>query len=306
VIATQIYLPASSLLPFRLSQAQQLSLGSVHPVLFHIGPLVIPSYGALAAVGVLLALVLALRTARKLQVDPNRIWNLSIIMLFTALVGSRLLLVIANWTVLRRHPIWILSLAMVHHPVLAAIGSVIALAVAVVYARKRALPLLTTADVLAAPAALGLGFEQFGALMAGSGYGTGARVPWALVYTDPLAARWSDAPLGIAVHPVQAYAGLCFFAIAVAISLWLPHRRQSGDLAGIFLMTSGVTLFITEFWRDPVGRGAIFRGILKGPQVAGILLVVLGALALLERTSERISPRTIAVEQSQMTSEIDS
>jgi phosphatidylglycerol:prolipoprotein diacylglycerol transferase len=280
----------------------------VHPVLFHIGSLVIPSYGALAAVGVLLALMLALRTARKLDIDPNRIWNLSIIMLFTALVGSRLLLVIANWTVLRRHPIWMLTLAMVHHPMLAAIGSVIALAVAVVYARMRRLPLRTTADVLAAPAALGLGFEQFGALMAGSGYGTGAHVPWAVVYTDPLAARWSDAPLGIAVHPVQAYAGLCFFAIAIAIVLWLPHRRQDGDLAGIFLMTSGVTLFITEFWRDPVGRGAILKGILKGPQVAGVVLVVLGAFFLLDRTSEHVSRSTTAMEESRMTgtSEIDS
>ncbi len=227
-------------------------------------------------------------------------------MLFTALVGSRLLLVAANWTVLRRHPIWMLSLAMVHHPMLAAIGSVIALAVAVVYARMRSLPLLATADVLAAPAALGLGFEQIGALMAGSGYGTGARVPWAVIYTDTLAERWSDAPLGIAVHPVQAYAALCFFAIAVAIVLWLPHRRQNGDLAGIFLMTSGATLFITEFWRDPVGRGAVFKGILKGPQVAGVVLVVLGALVLLERTSEHISSGVIAVEQSQMTSETDS
>lgn len=273
----------------------------MHPVLFHIGFLVVPSSGALAAVGVVSALVLALRTARKLHVDPNRIWNLSIIMLFTALVGSRLLLVVANWTVLRRHPMWMLNLAMVHHPILAAIGSLIAVAVAVVYARVRSLPLRTTADVLAAPAALGLGFEQSGALMAGSGYGTGARVPWAVVYTDPLAARWSDAPLGIAVHPVQAYAGLCFFAIAVVIMLWLPHRRQNGDLAGIFLITSGATLFITEFWRDPVGRGAVLKGILKGPQVAGVVLVVLGALVLLERTSEHLSSSAIAMKESRMT-----
>ena len=60
---------------------------SVHPILFHIGSLVIPSYGAMAAAGVLLALMFAMRTARKLGVDPNRIWNLCVLMLFTALVG---------------------------------------------------------------------------------------------------------------------------------------------------------------------------------------------------------------------------
>jgi phosphatidylglycerol:prolipoprotein diacylglycerol transferase len=271
----------------------------VHPVLIHVGAFVIPSYGAVAALGVLFALILAVHTARRLEVDPNRVWNLSILTLFTALLGSRLLLVAANWTVLRRHPMWMLSLAMIHHPLLAGIGTLIALAVAGAYALARHLPLRATADVLAAPVALGLGFEQIGALLAGSGYGTGTHLPWAVTYTDPLAERWSDAPLGIPVHPVQAYAALCFFAIAVALMLWLPHRRQNGDLAGIFLMAAGATLFITELWRDPIGRGAIFKGILKGPQAAGVGLVLAGALLLLERKSERISSTHTAREEAQ-------
>jgi phosphatidylglycerol---prolipoprotein diacylglyceryl transferase len=261
----------------------------VHPVLFHIGALVIPSYGAVAALGLLLALMLALHIARQLRVDPNRIWNLSILMLFTALVGSRLLLVIANWAVLRSHPLWILSVAMVHHPLLAGIASLIAFAVAAVYAGLHHMPFRLTADVLAAPVALGLGFEQIGALLAGSGYGTGAHVPWAIIYTDPLAARWSDAPLGIPVHPVQAYAAICFIALATGLVLWLPHRRQHGELAGLFLIAAGVILYVTEFWRDPLGRGALFGGILKGPQLAGILFVLGGAALLLERPSQRIT-----------------
>lgn len=270
----------------------------MHPVLFHIGSLVIPSYGATAALGVLLALMLALYTARKVAIDANRIWNLCILMLFTALIGSRLLLVIANWTALRDHPLWILTLAMVHHPLLAAIGTLFALAIATVYAWVNHLPFRATADTLAAPAALGLGFEQTGALLAGSGYGTGALVPWAITYTDPLAARWSGAPLGIPVHPVQAYAALCFFAIALGLVLCLPHRRQNGDLAGIFLVATGIVLFVTEFWRDPIGRGALLHGIIKGPQAAGIVLVLAGAILLLERSSQRIAISSARVETS--------
>lgn len=269
----------------------------VHPVLFHIGSLVIPSYGAITAVGVLLALMLALRTARMLHVDTNRVWNLCVITLFAAFVGSRLLLVIANWTVLRRHPAWMLSLAMIHHPLLSAVGASIAVVIVVIYTRTHKLVLRTTADVLAAPAALGLAFEQIGALMAGSGYGTGTHLPWAVVYTDPLAARWSDAPLGIPVHPVQAYAALCFFAIAIGTVLWLPHRRQNGDLAGIFFMATGATTFITEFWRDPLGRGALFNGILKGPQVGGIVLVLAGMLLLLEHRSDRLEESALSSTQ---------
>jgi phosphatidylglycerol:prolipoprotein diacylglycerol transferase len=262
----------------------------VHPVLFHFGALVIPSYGAVAALGLLLSLMLALRIARRIGVDPNRIWNLCILMLFTALIGSRLLLVAANWKVLRDHPLWALSVAMIHHPLIAAIGALIAIAVAAVYAGLHNMPFRATADVLSAPLALGLAFEQIGALLAGSGYGTGSHLPWAITYTDPLAERWSDAPLGIPVHPVQAYAAVCFFAIAIGLLLWLPRRRQNGELAGLFLMSAGVVAYITEFWRDPIGRGAVLNGILKGPQVAAIILVLGGAALLLDRPLQRIIP----------------
>jgi len=269
----------------------------VHPVLFHIGALVIPSYGAVAALGLLLALMLGLRTARKIGIDPNRIWNLCILMLFTALIGSRLLLVVANWKVLRSHPLWVLSIATVHHPLLAALASLIAFAVAAVYAGLHHMPYRVTADVLAPPLALGLAFEQIGALLAGSGYGTGSHLPWAVVYTDPLAERWSDAPLGISVHPVQAYAAICFSLIAIGLVLWLPRRRQNGDLAGLLLICTGIVMYVTEFWRDPLGRGAVFNGILKGPQLAAIVLVLGGALLLLDLPSERIIPATRASSQ---------
>jgi phosphatidylglycerol:prolipoprotein diacylglycerol transferase len=265
-------------------------LFQVHPVLFHIGALVIPSYGAVAALGLLLALMLGLRTARKIGIDPNRIWNLCILMLFTALIGSRLLLVVANWKVLRSHPLWVLSIATVHHPLLAALASLIAFAVAAVYAGLHHMPYRVTADVLAPPLALGLAFEQIGAFLAGSGYGTGSHLPWAVVYTDPLAERWSDAPLGISVHPVQAYTAICFSLIAIGLVLWLPRRRQNGDLAGLLLICTGIVMYVTEFWRDPLGRGAVFDGILKGPQLAAIVLVLGGALLLLDLPSERIIP----------------
>ena len=269
----------------------------MHLVLFHIGALVIPSYGAVAALGLLLALMLGLRTARKIGIDPNRIWNLCILMLFTALIGSRLLLVVANWKVLRSHPLWVLSIATVHHPLLAALASLIAFAVAAVYAGLHHMPYRVTADVLAPPLALGLAFEQIGALLAGSGYGTGSHLPWAVVYTDPLAERWSDAPLGISVHPVQAYAAICFSLIAIGLVLWLPRRRQNGDLAGLLLICTGIVMYVTEFWRDPLGRGAVFNGILKGPQLAAIVLVLGGALLLLDLPSERIIPAARASSQ---------
>jgi phosphatidylglycerol:prolipoprotein diacylglycerol transferase len=255
----------------------------VHPVLFHIGAILIPAYGALAALGVVAGLFLAQRTARIAQLNPGQVWNLCIVALFAALVGERLLLVLMNWSELRLHPSWMLGLAMIHHPLLVAAGALVGLVCATVYACWLRLPLAATADALAAPVALGLAFEQIGGLMAGSGYGTETAVRWAVTYTNPLAARWSGTPLGIPLHPVQAYAALAYLTLSVLLLVWLSARRQQGDVAGMGLMGIGVAIFITELWRDPEGRGVVLGGALDGPQIAAIALVMAGALVLLER-----------------------
>jgi phosphatidylglycerol:prolipoprotein diacylglycerol transferase len=266
----------------------------VHPVLFHIGALLIPSYGALAALGVLLALVLAQRTARTVGLNPGHVWNVCVIALFAALVGSRLMLVIVNWRDLVRHPLWMLGLATIHHPLLAAAGLFVGSLAAWAYAHWQHMPLATTADALAAPLALGLAFEQVGALLSGSGYGIETSVPWAVVYTHPLAARWSGAPLAVPVHPVQAYAAIAYLTLALLLLVWLPARRQRGDVAGLAMIGTGVALYITEFWRDPEGRGSFSRGAIDAPQIAAIILVLIGALILRERKSQSNQSRQTA------------
>jgi phosphatidylglycerol---prolipoprotein diacylglyceryl transferase len=255
----------------------------VHPVLFHIGPILIPSYGVMTALGILFALALALRTARMADLSPNQIWNLAIIALFAAIVGSRLLLVVVNFAVVRTHPAWLLSLAMIHHPLLSAVDAVLAILAAGFYLRWQKMPLRSTADALAAPLALGLAFEQFGALLAGSGFGTETTPRLGVVYTSPFAALWSGAPLGVPLHPVQAYAGLAFLTLALMLIVWLPNRRQQGDIAGLWLIGTGTAVYFTEFLRDPEGRGSVLRGALDAPQLAAIVLVLVGALVLLQR-----------------------
>ena len=268
-------------------------LAQVHPVLFHIGAVLIPSYGASAAVGVLLALFLAQRTARIAGLNTGHVWNLCVVALFTALLAQRLLLVGLNLRGLRHHPSWLLALAMVHHPLLATVGFLAGASAAAVSVRWRKLPFWTTVDALAAPLALGLAFEQLGALLAGSGYGTETDVPWAVTYTRPQAAIWSGTPLGIPLHPVQAYAALAFLTLSVILLVWQPAIRQPGDLAGLCFLGIGVAVFITELWRDTEGRGILFNGALDGPQVGAIVLVLAGTLILVDRKIWRVKRETV-------------
>jgi phosphatidylglycerol---prolipoprotein diacylglyceryl transferase len=241
----------------------------------------------MAAVGVLLALVSAQQTARVAGVNPAHVWNLCVVSVCAALASERLLLVAANWSALGRHPAWALGLGVIHHPLLGSAGALAGLAGAGWYARGHGMPLRATADVLAAPLALGLACEQAGALLAGSGFGTeaGAGVRWAVTYTSPLAALWSGTPLGVPLHPVQAYAALAFFVLAVFLFAWLPRQRQAGDAAGLWMLGAGAVIFLTEIWRDPEGRGVVLEGALDGPQMAAIGLVLMGAVVLREKRS---------------------
>jgi phosphatidylglycerol:prolipoprotein diacylglycerol transferase len=262
----------------------------VHPLLFHIGLIQIPSYGAMAAVGVLCALFLAQHTALRVGLDAAKVWNLCVAALFAALVGSRLLVIVVNWNDLRKHPLWLLGLAMVHHPLVAAAGGIAAVVAAGFYVVLHKMSLRAVADVLAAPLALAAAFEQFGALMAGSGYGIetgdGFAAHWAVTYEDPLAARWSGAPLGVPVHPAQAYAAFGFLALALFLLVWLPRRSNSGDVAGIGLMGAGVIIYVSELFRDFEGRGVFLKGAVDGPQLAAVGLVFAGA-ALMLRAKRR-------------------
>ena len=176
------------------------------------------------------------------------------------------------------------GLAMVHHPLLAAVGAPSRIAAAVLYARRAAAAARRTADALAAPLALALACEQFGALLAGSGYGTETNVPLGRHLHHPFAARWSGTPLVVPLHPVQAYAAVGFSRSSlVALWLWMPRRRQHGDIGRHRPARLGAAIYFTEFWRDPEGRGSSCSGALDGRKWPPSSCVLAGAVLLRQR-----------------------
>jgi phosphatidylglycerol:prolipoprotein diacylglycerol transferase len=283
-------------IPFGLAILIFDSLSLVHPVLFQIGSLVVPSYGACAALGVLLALWLAQSTARKTGLDPRHGWNILVLGVFAALALSRLVLIAMNLSDLRRHPAWLLAIAMVHHPLLTAVGIAGAAGAAMAYVRWARLPLAVVADSLAAPLSLGMAAEQVGALLAGSDFGresASSSMLGAVTYSNDLAARWSGTPLGVPVYPVQAYAAIGALLLAGISYCWLFLPRRAGDLGGVWLAGAGTLLFVTEVFRDWEGRGVLFGGAVDIPQLVGLGMVLLGGALLLERRSPGASNRKV-------------
>src|ERR1700761_6668718 len=238
----------------------------MHPILFHIGPLIVPSYGVAVALAVLAALALAQWTARRGDLDastgPRHAWNMIVLAVFAAIAIERLLLIVMNLSDLKRHPQWLLAIAMVHHPLLAGVGIAGGVVTIVAYARWARLPLIAVADCLAAPLCLGYAFEQCGALLAGSDFGREviAANTWSVTYTSRFAALWSGAPLGVPVYPVQAYVAAGALALAAALCVFLARPHRSGDIGGVWLLGFGILIFVTEGYRDWEGRGVLLSG----------------------------------------------
>lgn len=239
----------------------------MHPILFRIGGLTIHTYGLFVAMGFLAGMALAVREARRAALDTEKISNLFFWIIISAIIGSRLLYVIAEAPGLITSPLEIFKIwkgGLVFYG-----GVILALAVTIFYIRHNKLPLWTTMDILAPSLALGLAFGRLGCFSAGCCYGRPADVPWAVTFTDPN----SLAPLYIPLHPTQLYecgAALIIFTILM-LTRWA--KRFEGQLMWTFFFLYAVARFIIENYRgDP--RGAVWGDLLSTSQFISLLSAV--------------------------------
>lgn len=227
----------------------------MHPRLLQFGHIAIPTYGALTALALVVALAAAVHFARRLALDPNKIWNLCLCAILTTLIGARLLLVIAHFGAFRQHPFWIIGLSGVRDAWIAPASVLLGVAAAALYALAEGLPLLAVADSLAPAAALALAINRIGAYVSGVDFGIPAALPWSVVYTSRIAALWYHTPLGIPLHPVQLY-GAAVALTAFALLIWRLRRRKAGhghdgELAGVALFIFGLASpFLNLFRAD--------------------------------------------------------
>ncbi|MDD3643707.1 MAG: prolipoprotein diacylglyceryl transferase, partial [Candidatus Krumholzibacteria bacterium] len=68
----------------------------MHPVLIRLGALRIYSYGFMLALSFLVGILLASRRARRRGIDPDMIYDLSIVLVLAAVIGSRGLYILTH------------------------------------------------------------------------------------------------------------------------------------------------------------------------------------------------------------------
>jgi phosphatidylglycerol:prolipoprotein diacylglycerol transferase len=255
----------------------------VFPRLFHIGSFNLPTYGLMAALGLIFGLLLIVKLGSKEGLDPDKLWNLGLIAILSGIVGAKILMIVID-PEYRQHPAQIFSLATLQAAGVWSGGFLLALTMCVWYMRVNKMPVLRTCDVFAPGLALGHAFGRVGCFAAGCCYGRETHVPWAVTFHNPLAAQIVDTPLNIPLHPTQLYEMVlelcnCLFLV------WLIRRKKfEGEIIGTYMIIYGVGRYFIEFFRGDPGRGE-FLGWMSGTQAIAICLVIFGGLLWMRRAT---------------------
>ena len=213
----------------------------MHPFLLHSGHLLLPTFGVLAAIGLMCALSLSLRTAvivsqGPVDVNPEDLWNAGLFAILSAFVLSRLLLVVANLHNFFAYPILLLMA-----PSLTATGILLTLLATIVYLRLRRLPLLSVLDAWSPCASLTWAFLALGHFAEGSDAGLPTNLAWGL-RIPPDTTR---------LHPVSLYAALAAALLTILLLRQLHRQLRPGDTFALALATAGVLQFLLTFFRQP-------------------------------------------------------
>src|SRR6476661_11010985 len=255
----------------------------MYPRLFELGAVTVYTYGVLLAAAYLLGLRLAMVRAKARGLDQQRVLDLGIYIIISALVGAKLLLVVTDFRTFVNDPSELITLARSGGVFYG--GLILAVSVALWYIRRVGLPLWTTCDVFAPGIALGHVIGRFGCLFAGCCFGRPTTVPWAITFHNEFAAQNVGTTLNVPLHPTQLYeAGAELLILGFLLAFERKGRPYPGRTFWAYMLLYAISRFVIEFYRgDPRGMvGSLstsqFVSILLAP-VAIIMLIVLARSA---------------------------
>ena len=267
----------------------------IGPVLVTIGGLKIHWYGIMIAIGLYVAIQVALREATRRGMNRDQLMNVALLAAVLGIVGGRLYYVVQNnpsfyW----HHPAEIIA---VWQGGMAFFGAMFGGAVAVAISAWRwHIPFWSLLDVGAIGMTIGQAIGRIGNIINGDivGYKTNG---WGFEYTNPN----TFGPLNVPVQPASLYELL--ISLALFVLLWNLRTRvhPDGMLAMIYIVLYSVSQFFIFFVRDNV----VVLGGLKQAQVTALVVIALTlpVIAYLLRTERLAGPRDVQPVEARPTAE---
>lgn len=265
----------------------------VDPILFRIGTaMAIHWYGLLIVIGIILGANVAAYLAKRAGKDPEVIWDMLLLVVFLAVIGSRVYHVFSQpaggalgWEHYKEHP---LEAFYIWQGGLGIYGAIIGGAIGVIaFCAYRHLRPLEWLDYAAPGMALGQAIGRWGNYINRELHGPPTTLPWGLripayyrtvvPYND--LAKYPESTL---FHPTFLYESLSALILCLVL-LWVAEkyrgRLREGDLLVGYLMGYSLIRFFTEFLRPD----AWMMGSIAAAQVFALGFIIAGVLFLVAR-----------------------
>lgn len=265
---------------------------TVYPFILRLGPIELTGYGLMMMVAFLMAGWAIQLDLRRRGLNEEFAADIVIAGVIGGLVGAKIwyVLLTGEWDALLRRGgfVW-------YGGFLGATGAIL------LNGWRRRVPVRFTAELCAAPLALGYTLGRVGCFLVNDDYGIPSSLPWAMTFPDGLppttagnlAAMGVAFPPGtdpmqvVAVHPTQLYETAAMFLAFWWMWQRRDHRHATGWLVACYLVFAGAERFLVEILRAKDDR-------LLGPftvaQVMSVLLVLVGiALLYVWRKPEPVS-----------------
>jgi len=194
----------------------------MYPEICKIGPFTIYSYGLMLAVSFIVSSVLASLQAKRINISPDIIFNLTFIAFISGIVGARSFYIIENLGYYIKRP---LEIIMLQHGGLSWFGGLIlGIFAGIIYLKSKNLPLYKILDLVIPFVALAQAIGRVGCFLNGCCFGK-------------------------TLIPIQIYSSLILICIFIVLRLLQDRPHKDGQIFFIYLILYSVKRFFIEFWR---------------------------------------------------------
>ena len=222
------------------------------PVLVKLGPVAVRTYGFLLALAFISAIWFSARRAKRERLGTQWLPDLSLIILISAIVGSRFFYVIYHLEEFEGHildminpiqstgEIGIGGLSMFG-------GLILAIVCGIIYIHIKKLSVWRIADAVAPSIMLGLGIARIGCFLNGCCFGEPSQSFLAVIFPpdSPAGYMFPDTPI-FPVQLVASFYGFFIFGILLALD---KFKRFHGFTFWLMLIFYSVARFTIDFFR---------------------------------------------------------
>lgn len=242
------------------------------PIAFEIFGLPIRWYGILISTGVILGAIIAIKESRRIGFDEEKLLDMLIFAVPTAIIGARLYYVIFSWNDYKNNLSQILN---IRGGGLAIHGAIIgAVLVALIFCKVKKIDFWLIADIAAPSLILGQAIGRWGNFINQEAHGGPTDLPWGIIVE------------GQKVHPTFLYES--FWNLLVFIFL-IWFRKHKAKFRGQVFLLYLILYSFARFFIEGLRTDSLYFGPIRVAQLISIAIIAFAAVIYYIRSKKSVN-----------------